>query len=503
MWWIGLHLPQLSLESFESTLTAQARTQPAALVDAHRIVAANAAAAELGVEPGQKRATALALAPQLLLGQADAWRDAQALKAVAHAALAFTPSVCLSEHHGVLLEVQPSVRYFGGRTALLKKLDAALAPLGHHVQVSSAPTAQGASLLSRWRQGVHCRDLEALTRTLDLAPLALLEAGALHAERLRGMGLRRIGDLRKLPRAGLARRFSEDLLDELDRAFGERPDPRVFVTLPEFFDSRLELFARADSTEQVLHGASVLLERLVAWLSAQHAFVRAFRLHMKHEPRWRRDDSTPTVTTLEVALAEPSRDATHLQVLLRERLAHLQLLAPTLELQLDADDIARKPPPNGELFPTRQSESEGLTRLIERLQARLGRERVQRLGAVEDHRPECATTSHDIDAGVRLVAGRVHAAASSCALPSRPVWLLPQAAALPSRNERPLFEGRDLHLLAGPERIESGWWDGALAERDYFIAQDDDGALLWLYRARLPLSETGEGEGWFLQGRFG
>jgi protein ImuB len=139
--------------------------------------------------------------------------------------------------------------------------------------------------------------------------------------------------------------------------------------------------------------------------------------------------------------------------------------------------------------------------LIERLQARLGRERVQRLGAVEDHRPECSTKSSSVEAGVRLVAGRAHASSSSPALPARPVWLLPQPQSLLSRQERPLFEGRELHLLAGPERIEAGWWDGALAERDYFIAQDGDGALLWLYRARLPLSDAGEG--WFLQGRFG
>ena len=85
----------------------------------------------------------------------------------------------------------------------------------------------------------------------------------------------------------------------------------------------------------------------------------------------------------------------------------------------------------------------------------------------------------------------------------RPVWLLPQPEALPERQFRPLLDGRALHLLCGPERIESGWWDAALAERDYFIAQASDGALVWIYRARLPLSAAAEGEGWFLQGRFG
>ena len=58
-----------------------------------------------------------------------------------------------------------------------------------------------------------------------------------------------------------------------------------------------------------------------------------------------------------------------------------------------------------------------------------------------------------------------------------------------------------MRLLSGPERIESGWWDGALAERDYYIAQDGDGALLWVYRTRLLFSTPVIG--WFLHGRFG
>ena len=92
MLWIALHLPALSLEAFAATLEPAQAAGPAALVEAHHIVQANAAARALGVQSGLKRATALALAPDLLLGQADAWRDAQALTAVAHAALAFRPA---------------------------------------------------------------------------------------------------------------------------------------------------------------------------------------------------------------------------------------------------------------------------------------------------------------------------------------------------------------------------------------------------------------------------
>jgi protein ImuB len=521
--WVGLHLPLLSLESFAATLgrgpaahadespDAQTNAQPLALMDAHHIVSADAAAQALGVQAGIKRATALALAPHLLLGQADPWRDAQALNSVAHAALAFTPSVSLSTHECVLLEVQASLRYFGGRAALLRKLRDALSPLGHRIQCVTAPTAQGAALLSRLHNGLHCADGAALQRALDAAPVQVLAAGAEHALLLQGMGLRTLGDLRRMPRAGLARRFGEDLLHELDCALGAQPDPRTPITLPPVFESNLELFARADTTDQLLYGAQMLLARLVAWLSAQHAFVRRFTLLMKHEPRWRRDAHTPSVTTLDIALAEPSRDAHHLLVLLRERLASLQLPAPTLELSLCAEDIARRPPPNAELFPTAQNESEGITRLIERLQARLGRAQVQRMVRVQDHRPECGTVMQVCDPSLHRMgaAPPVRRRADALALPealpqiAQPVWLLPKPQPLQERDMQPLFEGKLLHLLAGPERIEAGWWDGALAERDYYIAQTGEGALVWLYRARLPVSASGQGREWFLQGRFG
>lgn len=508
MLWIGLHLPLLSLESFLATLPAQHAGQPVALVEAHQVVHACARAQALGVKPGLKRATALALAPQLLLGQADALRDAQALTGIAHAALAFSPAVCLSAPQGVLVEVEASLRYFGGREALLQRLRDALQPLGHQVHCVSTPTAQGSALLARVHDGLHCADAAALQRALDAAPVWLLGPGHEHWDALQGMGLNTLGDLRSLPRAGLARRFGESLLHEFDAALGHRPDPRVAVELPARFHSELELFARADTTEQVMHGSQVLLSRLVAWLSAQHAFVRRFSLQMKHEPRWRRDAQTPQHTTLELALAEPSRDAKHLAALLRERLSQLQLAAPTLELALRASDIARKPPPNAELFPTPRSEQEGLTRLLERLQARLGRERVQRVLPVQDHRPErgslvCAARSEGAaqsgPAVPRLRSTELPLQAGA----SRPVWLLPQALPLGERQSQPLLDGQPLQLLAGPERIEAGWWDGDGIERDYFIAQTAEGALVWLYRARLPFSDQSEGEGWFLQGRYG
>jgi protein ImuB len=360
-------------------------------------------------------------------------------------------------------------------------------------------------LQARIHRRLDCADLAATCAALDAGPVWLLGPGREHWDALQGMGLKTLADLRQMPRAGLARRFGAALLDELDRARGERPDPREPIAVAERFETRLELFSRADTTEQVLHGAAVLLARLAAWLAARHSFVRRFSLVMQHEPRWRSDDQTPPATELAIALAEPSRDAAHLRVLLGERLARLQLAAPTLELRLRADETVQRAPPNSELFPTRRSEREGLVRLIERLQARLGEDRVQRLVAVQDHRPERASTLETTGPAAwgRPIAGGAPAGGRGGGTAVRPVWLLREAQPLPERHSRPLLDGAPLQLVSGPERIESGWWDAGLAERDYFIAQAVDGALVWIYRARLPLSAPETAQGWFMQGRFG
>src|SRR5688572_30132121 len=294
MLWIAVHLPQLSMESFAATVDPAWRGRPLALIEAHRITQVDARAAGLGVQPGAKRSTALALAGDLVLGQANPVRDAQALQAVGYAALAFTPMVCIETTDGagtlapvVLLEVQSCLRFFGGFRRLLACLQRALLPLGHELQIASAPTALGAALLARWRSdlasGPHSASIDALRRLLDDAPVWLLGPGREHWEALQGMGLRQLSDLRHLPRSGLARRFGTALLAALDRARGDAPDPRAPIVCPSVFEQRIELFTRADSAEQMMAGAQVLIARLIAWARVRQSRVAGFAVGMQQD----------------------------------------------------------------------------------------------------------------------------------------------------------------------------------------------------------------------------
>jgi protein ImuB len=407
----------------------------------------------------------------------------------------------------------------------------ALAPLGHRLQRAHAPSALGAELLARWRDDPESpTQLTSATlcpaamqaQPTQSAPLTMEEPAAadpawatLHRRladlptawlvggepaalaQLEAMGLRSLAELRRQPRAGLARRFGPALLSALDRAWGQAPDPRKPVAPPLQFHSQVELWARADNTEALLSGASVLLGRLLAWAQARHARVQAFRLVLHHESRLRESaqgQAGAHVSQLEISLSEPTGDARHLQAVLRERLAREPLAAPVLSLGLACDAPVQGPPPDGELFPSLAGQREGLVRLVERLQARLGPEAVHGLAVQADHRPELAT-----------VRCPPEPAAQARPLPpatrmTRPIWLLPEPRPLREREARPWLEGQPLHLLSGPERIESGWWDGDLACRDYFVAQAIGGAPVWVYRLR-PAPPAGE-PGWFLHGWF-
>ena len=512
MLWLGLCLPRLPLEVFQRTVdagpegpgerpavrhvtrTASGHRLPAgptlAVCDRLQVLHASDAAQACGVHPGMKRATALAILPDLVLVDRDPAREREALEQVAAWALQFTPSVSLQGDErmpGLLLEVEPSLRLFRGLDALTGRLRAGLEELGFSGRTGCAPTATGAWLLALHADGARAADPERLEAKLAGLPASLLESAAPHLDALASIGARTLGDLSRLPRAGLARRFGKALLAELDRARGLAPEPRRWFEAPAEFHARLELLAQVENAEALLFAARRLIAQLCGWLNARHGAVRAFELEAEHE------DRAPSRFALR--LADPSRDPERLGALLRERLQASRLPAPAHTLRLRCTDVQPLAAPNRDLFPVPASAAEELGRLVERLQARLGRDKVQRLLLAQDHRPESAYRVEPVE----RLAGGPAPELPAARLP-RPLWLLDAPVPIAERNNRPYWRG-PLTLLAGPERIEGGWWDCALVQRDYFIAEDESHALLWVYRERLP--DAGSRHGWFVHGRFG
>ena len=144
--------------------------------------------------------------------------------------------------------------------------------------------------------------------------------------------------------------------------------------------------------------------------------------------------------------------------------------------------------------------------LLDRLRARLGEDAVTLVAPHAEHRPERAS-ENSVGFGLLRDFSRASSAAGSGArriapdpvlpdLPPRPVWLLAEPQPL-----GPLQVRNPWVLREGPERIESGWWDGDDVRRDYFVATTPRGELAWIYRDGRHGFGEGDG-GWFLQGFF-
>jgi protein ImuB len=360
------------------------------------------------------------------------------------------------------MEVEGSLRYFGGRWKFLAQLRAGLPRLGFEARIGEASSARAALWMARGDGG----RLEALpVGATGLAPEAL--------QLLERLGVRSVGGLLRLPREGVARRFGPGLLDEIDQALGKAPEPREFFVPPARFVARLVLPAPVMQADRVLFVARRLLDQMEGFLAARHAGVRSFSLHLLH-------DALPA-TVVKVGLAASGRGAEHFARLLRERLAALVLKSPVEAIGIEAGELEILAGESGGFFNDPRADSEQWLRLVERLQSRLGNDAVHGLRTHPDHRPERAW--------VPVFPGKAFSPKEEKPNGPRPLWLL--------EAPRRIREG-EFTLLAGPERIESGWWDGAEARRDYFIARTGESSLAWIYRER----GAEPGGSWFLHGLF-
>jgi protein ImuB len=494
MQWIAIHLPQLPLQIF-----GLPTPEPCAIAQGGCVLACDARAAARGVRPGLAIPGACALVPNLAVRERDPAGETEALIALAGWAAQFTPSVALEFPAALMLEVEASLALFGGIASILAALRKGLAEMGFSARIAAGPTAKSAV----WLACAGCETVlepDALRAALADLPVQVVTDEAETLEALAAIGAATIGDILRLPRDGVARRFDRRLLGEIDRALGRLPDPRAFFTPPPRFHARLELPAEVTQTDMLLFAARRLLVQLAGYLAARTSGVQRFVLRLFHRARH--------TTEIAIGLVAASRDAEHFVRLLRERLGSTVLNEPVRGIALVAEDLI---PLAGEPLALFDDPAQGegdWARLIERLRARLGAAAVHGVAIAAEHRPERASRpAEPVSAKRRRASVAAVAPPPASTAPAgsdggtRPFWLLPTPRRLEERGAVPCHGG-PLVLLAGPERIESGWWDGGEIARDYFIARTGDQALVWVFRERPTPDRQASGGGWYLHGLF-
>ena len=470
MRWVCILFPQLALDAVLRQRPDP--DEPLALLTgpAQRRVlqAVNASARALGLRPGQSMTAAQALSKGFATAEYDAAEIEHWQQFLAAWAYRFSSQVSVHYPRAVVFEIESSLGLFGPWPTFEARLRAELGELGFRHRIVAAPNPVAARVLANVYDGLVVPDNDALQHHLGQLPVDRIALEPVVATALSRMGLRTLSQVQALPRQSLARRFEAQVLKHLDALTGERRLALAFYLPPDRFDVRIELNFDVQSHQALLFPLRRLTGDLAAFLCGRDSGVQRFDLHLEHA-------GLPD-SVIKVGLLSAERDPAMLFELARGRLEQVQVEAPVRGFRLCAEDLPSFVPQYQELFDDRPQQSLPWEQLRERLRARLGDEAVHGLRFQADHRPECAWQAR-VDS--QLCAG----------LPGvqRPGWLLTEPQAIHEGSTR---------ILMGPERIESGWWDGADVRRDYYLIETRTGQQGWAYRT------VGEGGPLWLQGWF-
>lgn len=487
--WLCLYLPQLPLE-VQVSQSGRMHEEPLAICEEQGrrtlVVTVNPLAAAKGVRLRMPVNSALALVPELIVKARNVSLESAGLARLATWAGRFTPAVSIASGNSLLLDIQRSLRLFNGLDALQAAVTESLGVLGHQVHMACAPTPRASLWLARAGSKQPVRNSLELRQALAGIQVGHLGWPARTVQMLLQMGLTTVGDCVRLPREGFARRLGPVRLRELDQAFGRCPDPQRLHVPPVRFAAELELPVETTDASLLLEGFQQLFQWLNQALESHQASVRLLWCQLTHPGG--------QATRLRLKLHRAAgHSANLLHGLLRLRFEAMLLPAMVISLSVQADLLPGQVLVGTDLLGQHVQTDGGLDALLERLRARLGGQAVQGFALRAEHRPENAWQA----VADPLEEPPEEPGASESLTPrrSRPVWLLPSPAPLGLIAGQPAWHGV-LVLERGPERIESGWWDGGDVRRDYFRASNPQGTVLWVYRDL-------RSQVWYQQGIFG
>jgi protein ImuB len=409
----------------------------------------------------------------------------------------FTSFVSIEPPNALLLEIKGSLKLFGPLETLHANIDACWRDLALPAHSATAPSTLAALWLARGppRAGhpIVIDDLGTLPGHLSKLPIVCTAWDIERLQTLRAMGVTRMGELLRLPRAGLARRLGPAAVQDLDIALARQFAPRRAFVPRERFRARCDFETEIENVAYLEKALEPLIARCAEFLRDRQAGVQALRLKLRHR--------AGPATRVHLGLASITSERGRLMDVLAQKLARLELEAPVRGMELISGSLQPLSAGSLDVFAGRGGTGAGtgagrgrdsVPQLVERLRARLGEEAVYGVASIPEHRPEAAWRRvHELSlTAARRMGEKMTDPGTGEGMP-RPVWLLDAPLALSESG---------LVLEHGPERIESGWWDGRGVARDYYVARQvrgagQHGAKLWVFQER-------SSKRWYLHGVF-
>jgi protein ImuB len=459
------------------------------------IVAADPQLLHDGIKVGMSLTHARTILPQIATLPAEPREDAKALERLAAGCLRFSPLVSPSAPDSLWIDATGVAHLFGGEHAMLTTIAKLLRRSGLKSKVAIAGTPGAAWALSHYgskqiRVSEHLDDLDEL-------PVSALRLGSSVAYSLWRVGIKTIGDLKKIPRTTLPLRFGRDVVLRLDQALGRAPESIDAMLPPQARRHRLTFVEPISTPEDLLRVTERLTADVCAGLDARQEGVRKLDLVFE------RVDGT--IQVIRIGTARATRAPKHLVKLLA---GHFETVDPGFGIEAAALTAWRVTP----LFPSQThaggaQESSDVAAMVDALANRMGTKSVYRMAHVATHIPERA-----VQAIVPMnTAARANPDGWPATLP-RPIHLfsppelIEVMALLPDHPPRRFkWRGRMrfVRTADGPERIFGEWWQkpGEVPEaRDYFRLEDEEGERYWVFNRHQGRPELDQL--WYLHGLF-
>jgi protein ImuB len=458
----------------------------------------------------------------------------------------------LRQPQAISMEIRGTASWFGGEQAMATSLQAWLAHRGYVACIGIADTLGAAWGIANYSFRNHIAPVmeflesrpgppepqswieilpEDANREAHLAnyPIEALRLETDCTAKLHRLGIRTIAPLLRLPRSSLPSRFGPSLLRRIDHCFGSLEEPlRVFHSGDPMVTEREWEHPISDLAwvESAIENACIDLCKKMT-LAGCGALRIACQLILEKQSIDLRSQETTSQSrayVMQLSLFQASQDPLHLAWLLK---GQLQLHPPRLGsdiairgIRLEATLTASLQWRQHDLFAeVSVQHRDAAAKLIDGLSARLGRNRVLAPTIVRDPIPEGQVRmrpltglkpdgSHqDTKRKLPRAPKRDFAQEGSLETPenaflSRPTELIqpiPVIVACEAWGE-PTSISIDRHswrivAVAGPERIESGWWSGPMQRREYYRIALQTGDWWWIYRDMKTNS-------WYLHGAF-
>ena len=485
--WLCLRFSHLSLNSLEVAVEAE---QAFAVSTQNKIWQCNTAAEQFGICNGMSINHALILQPALQLLERDLFIEQQSLKKLADWAYQYSSMIVLYNDHCLALEIGKSILLFNSLEQLTNLIKHDLNDMKMSVCIGISHTIKSAYVFSF---APHSKTApKSLSKQMAKTAFAAIKIDHLEIDektkaKLHHCGFSSFRDLQNIDTVELGQRFGKEFLNYLEQLEGTKADPQTGVHPIENFEACLD-FAEPISN---LHWIEQQIKRLLAdlhdFINSRQLFCRSFTWRFFHE-------NNQLLDTVHIEMSSKHSTLASMLELSQLRLTQLNLKWEFSSIELTSKHLYLKTLFNDDLFDPKP-DLEQFNQLIDKLSNRLGHTALFRLSHCAEQLPEMANTRQHINDNGIVKEDKAHYIKHTLKDQSQhqPLWLLANPKYLAQQNNKPIYKG-PLNIINGPNRISSHWWSKPQS-RDYYLARQINGRLLWVYFDR-------DKRNWYLHGLF-